>query len=233
MIMTMKHHCIEHSRQSISCSTESVVRWEQVFTVWWVLVHNLAGPAISLSFLTCGTACIFTSPWPMPNLLLVFPLREVPMSMPTCGIWRILGMACGMVLDTGIWLYSIGSGTIVGRLCGQTFYMGVVQSWTGTEANISLIKYLTQFPIVGNYTCSPLSIVIVALCTWVLVSGAKESSRFNNFMTVLNISVCLVCGLAGVGFGFVESRQFRVPMHQTDGRSCTRCRFGLFCLYWL
>jgi APA family basic amino acid/polyamine antiporter len=49
------------------------------------------------------------------------------------------------------------------------------------------IMYFTELPLFGpevDYTCSPLSIVIVAISTAVLLRGAKDSSTFNNLMTV-------------------------------------------------
>jgi len=56
---------------------------------------------------------------------------------------------------------------------------------------------LTKFPVYGDYTCSPLSTVIVIISTWILKSGAKESSKFNNIMTCFNIAILLVVVLGG------------------------------------
>ena len=40
-----------------------------------------------------------------------------------------------------------------------------------------------------EYECCPLAAVVILLCTSVLVTGAKESSRFNTAMTILNLTV--------------------------------------------
>ncbi len=55
------------------------------------------------------------------------------------------------------------------------------------------LSWLTELPLplpflAEDYsiTCSPLAMVIIGVCTLVLCKGAKESSRFNNAMTILN-----------------------------------------------
>jgi APA family basic amino acid/polyamine antiporter len=66
---------------------------------------------------------------------------------------------------------------------------------------IGWIEGLTEFAIFGEsveYTCSPLSMVIVILSTVVLLRGAKDSSRFNNIMTITNISILFLVIVAGL-----------------------------------
>lgn len=148
---------------------------------------QLAGPAISLSFLICGTACIFTS----------LAYAEFAARIPVTGsayvyAYVAFGEYWGWLVG---WFLTLGyafTASVVARS-----WADYVASFLNTSANIST-TWFTKFPILGDYTCSPLSIVIVALCTWVLVSGAKESSRFNNIMTMLNISVLLFVVLSGV-----------------------------------
>jgi APA family basic amino acid/polyamine antiporter len=57
---------------------------------------------------------------------------------------------------------------------------------------------LTEWNVVGDYTCSPLSMLLVYFMSVILLRGAKDSSRFNNVMTVLNIAVLLLVVLAGI-----------------------------------
>jgi APA family basic amino acid/polyamine antiporter len=148
---------------------------------------QLAGPAISLSFAICGSACIFTS----------LAYAEFAARIPLTGsayvyAYVAFGEYWGWLVG---WFLTLGYGftaSVVARSWGD-----YVASFARGVTGWSWLAYLTNFPIYGGYTCSPLSTVIVALCTWVLVSGAKESSRFNNFMTVLNISVLLFVVLAG------------------------------------
>ena len=85
-------------------------------------------------------------------------------------------------------------------LRGLPFFQsrGLKMSWL-TRMHLSWVPFISE-----SYTCSPLSIVIVAICTAVLVTGAKESSRFNNAMTVLNLAMLGFVVVAGVGSGTVE-----------------------------
>jgi len=64
-----------------------------------------------------------------------------------------------------------------------------------------LLENLTEFPLLGgtvNYTCSPLSLVVIGIGTWILLRGAKNSSLFNNLMTIANITVLLFVVMAGI-----------------------------------
>jgi amino acid transporter len=73
------------------------------------------------------------------------------------------------------------------------------------------LEYLTEFPLFGesvNYTCSPLSLVVIGLGTWVLLQGAKSSSFFNNVMTIANIAVLLLVIVAGITSDSVERGNF-------------------------
>ena len=67
---------------------------------------------------------------------------------------------------------------------------------------LTAIQYTTELPIFGtavSYTCSPLSVVIVWAGTLILLRGVKDSSTFNNVMTVMNISVLILVVIAGMG----------------------------------
>lgn len=69
------------------------------------------------------------------------------------------------------------------------------------------MENLTEFPLFGtsvDYTCSPLSIVVVGISTAILLRGAKDSTAFNNLMTIANISMLLMVVVAGMGSGSLE-----------------------------
>ena len=73
--------------------------------------------------------------------------------------------------------------------------------------NVKLAPWLTKLPIGvfgDDYTCCPLSMLIIGFCTVVLVTGVKESTRFNTAMTILNLLVLGLVLLAGVGTGAVN-----------------------------
>jgi amino acid transporter len=73
------------------------------------------------------------------------------------------------------------------------------------------LENLTELPLFGasvDYTCSPLSLVVIGVGTWVLLRGAKNSSLFNNVMTIANISVLLLVVVAGFVSGSVAPENF-------------------------
>ena len=66
---------------------------------------------------------------------------------------------------------------------------------------------MTEFPLLGTrvpYTCSLLSIVVIYVSTLFLLRGAKDSSRFNNAMTLLNISILALVIVAGLASDSVQ-----------------------------
>lgn len=136
------------------------------------------------------------------------------------------GEFCGWM--TG-WFLTLGYGftaSVVARSWAEyvaSFLRSTIDalSWTATSVDNDTssssssdsihhavpLEYLTKLPLSfvwKNYTCSPLSIVIIAICTLVNVLGAKESSRFNNSMTFLNLSVLSFVVLTGLGTEAVD-----------------------------
>ena len=153
----------------------------------------LAGPAITLSFLSCGTACVFTS-LAYAEFAARIPVTGSAYVYSYCTFGEIWGWLVG-------WNLTLGYGftaSVVARSWAE-----YVATWIGGFAqragysSLDWLAYLTKVPLYGDYTCSPLSMVVIALCTWILMAGAKESSRFNNFMTIFNIFVLLLVIVAG------------------------------------
>jgi len=159
---------------------------------------NLAGPAITLSFLACGIACIFTS-LAYAEFAARIPISGSAFVYAYCTFGEFIGWLIG-------WNLTLGYGftaSVTARSWAEylaALMIGIVEKWQG---NTTALHYLTKMPIpFTDTTCAPLSLVVVALCTFILMAGAKDSSRFNNFMTVLNIGILLFVVLAGV---FTES----------------------------
>ena len=74
-----------------------------------------------------------------------------------------------------------------------------------------LLENMTELQLFGpsvNYTCSPLSLVIIGLGTFVLLRGAKNSSIFNNVMTIANICMLLLVVVAGICSDSIEPDNF-------------------------
>lgn len=167
---------------------------------------KIAGPAISLSFLGCGMACILTS----------FCYAEFASRIPVTGsAFQYAYIAFGELFGWLVgWNLTLGYGfttSVVARAWGDylgdflrqaLISAGAAQGWR------DLIQWCTEFPLFGTgipYKCSFLSILIVYANTLVLLRGVKDSSRFNNAMTVLNIGILLLVILAGVFSDSVET----------------------------
>jgi APA family basic amino acid/polyamine antiporter len=161
---------------------------------------TLAGPAISLSFLGCGMACILTS----------FCYAEFASRIPVTGSAFVYAyIAFGEVWAWLVgWNLTLGYGfttSVVARAWGD--YLGNLLRQSLIQAGASpwwgqLVQYSTELPIFGtgvSYRCSPLSMLIVYINTVILLRGVKDSSRFNNAMTILNVSLLILVIVAGLG----------------------------------
>lgn len=167
---------------------------------------HLAGPSIALSFLLCGVACIFTS----------LSYAEFAARVPLAGsaytyAYVSFGELCGWLVGWNLTLGYAVSAAVVARSWAEyftTFIGGMLGVDDDGEGGVAaVLRWCTRapLPLFGeDYTCSPLSTVIIAICTAVLVTGAKESARFNTIMTALNLSVLAFVLFAGVGSGSVH-----------------------------
>ena len=166
---------------------------------------KIAGPSISLSFFGCGCACILTS----------FCYAEFASRIPVTGSAFVYAyIAFGELFAWLVgWNLTLGYGftvSVVARAWGD--YLGdfIRQSLVAAGASPwwrQLVEYSTEFPLFGtevSYTCSPLSTIIVYVNTLVLLRGVKDSSRFNNAMTVLNVGILCLVILSGLCSESVE-----------------------------
>lgn len=187
---------------------------------------QMAGPAIGLSFATCGVACILTS----------LCYADFASRFPVTGsafLYSYVAFGEGLAWIVG-WNLTLGYGfttSVVARAWAD--YVSHVlweaansAQWIQRSPWIGkLIQYASALPLFewsssahdpqGDsstdapertfYTCSPLSVLLVILGTLVLLRGAKDSSTFNNFMTVLNVGVLLLVILAGSGSVHVDN----------------------------
>ncbi len=159
---------------------------------------NIAGPAITLSFLFCGIACMFTS-----MCYAEFAAR-IPLSGSAYTFTYVaFGELCGWIVGWNLTLgYAISAAAVARSWAVYVVsFLSSLLEWQ----NISTthLSWLTKAPIAflaADYTCCPFSVVIIAFCTLILVTGVRESSHFNNIITIINFSdlgfVCLHDGRA-------------------------------------
>jgi APA family basic amino acid/polyamine antiporter len=165
---------------------------------------EIAGPAIALSFGLCGAACVFTA----------LAYGEFAARIPVTGsayvyAYVTFGEFVAWLVGWSLTLNYAFSASVVARSWGE-YLAAFLRGLPYFQSRGLKMRWLTRMklswlPLVPkSYTCSPLSIVIVVICTAVLVTGAKESSRFNNAMTVLNLGILGFVVFAGLGSGTVE-----------------------------
>lgn len=177
---------------------------------------HLAGPGIAVSFLLCGLACCFTS-LSYAEFAARVPLAGSAYTFTYVSFGELAGWLVGWNLTLG---YAI-SASAVARSWAE-YVVGFIEGlpWfveqKGGEASSSsfatvLLRWSIHAPVPswlggdGEYDCCPLAAIIIALCTLILVTGAKESSRFNTAMTLLNLSILGFVVLAGMGSGTIHS----------------------------
>lgn len=166
---------------------------------------KLAGPAIALSFLGCGLSCTLTA----------FAYAEFSSLIPASGSAYIYTyVAFGEVYAFCVgWNLILGYGftaSVAARAWAD--YVGdFLVKMTGATW---IIPYFTEVAVFGEdveYTCSPLSIVIVVLSTIVLLRGAKDSSTFNNLICITNLSFLALIVLSALATGSVEEENL-IPL---------------------
>eukprot|EP00560_Eucampia_antarctica_P009780 CAMPEP_0197829504 /NCGR_PEP_ID=MMETSP1437-20131217/5988_1 /TAXON_ID=49252 ORGANISM="Eucampia antarctica, Strain CCMP1452" /NCGR_SAMPLE_ID=MMETSP1437 /ASSEMBLY_ACC=CAM_ASM_001096 /LENGTH=628 /DNA_ID=CAMNT_0043431239 /DNA_START=15 /DNA_END=1901 /DNA_ORIENTATION=- len=163
---------------------------------------RIAGPAISISFLICGVACIFTS-LTYAELAGRIPVAGSAYAFTYVAFGELAAWLVGWNMTLG---YGISS-AVVARSWAE--YLVSFTNQVSHSDNIKrVMNWLVAAPIPfiakEDYTCSPLSIVIIGLCTVILVSGSKESTSFNNLITIINLSMLGLVVILGLGSGSVE-----------------------------
>jgi len=175
---------------------------------------QIAGPAISASFVICGSACILTS----------LAYAEFASRIPVAGsaftyVYVAFGEFSAWLIG---WNLILGYGfttSVVARAWADytgDFFVKLARSRFGAStARSNLIWFLelmTEWYPFGaededlqqhdndnsGYSFSLLSILIVVVNTWILLRGVKDSATFNNVMTVLNVSVLGLVVLSGL-----------------------------------
>ena len=182
---------------------------------------KVAGPAISLSFALCGIACCFTS-LGYAEFAARVPLAGSAYTFTYVSFGELAGWLVGWNLTLG---YAVSAAAVSRSWAVYVagFFHGLLRvnnNSNGLEIEPTLLETIqiaadnvlqwlvrAPFPnLVGgqDYECCPLAAVVILLCTSVLVTGAKESSRFNTVMTILNLSVLGIVVVAGWTTGNVR-----------------------------
>ena len=163
-----------------------------IFVLTGTGAYYHAGPALSLSFIIAGIACVFAA----------LCYSEFASVLPVEG--SAYAYAYGTIGEILAWI--IGWGLVLEYAMGS---MTVAVSWSGyfnkflKMFGIVLPDWLTTDP--SSYTGSGFSMnlpafFIVLLVVGILVRGTKGAAKANNFIVILKVAAVLFVIIAGLFF---------------------------------
>ncbi|HET6883212.1 MAG TPA: amino acid permease [Pirellulales bacterium] len=164
-----------------------------IFALVGEAAHHTAGPALMLSFVVAGVACVFAA----------LCYAEFASMAPVAGsaytyAYMTLGELFAWIIGWDLVLeYAVGAAT-------------VAHSWSGylrdlLKDHVQLPKLIAEAPIKfdhGHYVWTGslfdgMALAVVAVVTTVLVLGIRESARFNATMVVVKVSIVLFAIVVG------------------------------------
>jgi APA family basic amino acid/polyamine antiporter len=181
-----------------------------IFILTGVAAHERTGPALMLSFVLAGLACVFAA----------LCYAEFASMVPVAGsaytyAYATLGELFAWIIGWDLILeYAVGSATVAHGWSAhfQEFIPIFHEGWSAIPAKIPEIfrsapyNYCmnvgpdcphTGFVPTGSYFDLP-AVLITFLLTIVLVKGIKESASFNAFMVAIKLVIVLmVIGIGG------------------------------------
>ncbi len=165
-----------------------------IFVLTGIAAHDKTGPALMLSFVVSGLACVVAA----------LCYAEFASMVPVAGsaytyAYATLGELFAWIIGWDLVLeYGVGSATVAH---GWSHYFqdfvgifGVHLPATLTNAPFDFIE--GHFARTGSIIDLP-AIVITAIITWVLVVGIKESASLNATMVIIKLAVVLFVIVVG------------------------------------
>jgi len=173
-----------------------------------------AGPAISLSFALCGIACCFTS-LSYAEFAARVPLAGSAYTFTYVSFGELAGWLVGWNLTLG---YAVSAAAVsrswavyVSQFVQGLFPKDSSSATTSSSSSMitvldTILQWLVKAPLpyYNQQDCCLLAAIVIILCTIVLIKGAKESTKFNTIMTILNLSVLGFVVVAGLVTGSVR-----------------------------
>jgi len=175
-----------------------------IFVITGKAAHDTAGPALVVSFVVAGMACIFSA----------LCYAEFASMAPVAGsaytyAYATLGELFAWVIGWDLILeYTVAAATVAH---GWSKYFQKFIGMFDIEVSRTLCKAPFDFDPsgaakglipTGSWFDLP-ALVIVVILTIVLVVGIRESSRFNNTMVAIKLAVVLL--VIGAGIFYVKS----------------------------
>ena len=167
-----------------------------IFVATGSAAHNVAGPALMLSYVVAGMTCIFAA----------LCYAEFASMVPVAGsaytyAYATMGELVAWIMGWDLVLeYAVGSATVAN---GWSGYFQSVLAKFGLHLPAALsgppIVYDTatgHFIQTAGFVNLP-AVLVVAVVTAVLVKGIQESAKFNSAMVVLKLAAVLFVILVG------------------------------------
>ncbi len=163
-----------------------------IFVLTGVAAAEHAGPALIISFILSGLACVFAA----------LCYAEFASTVPVSGSaytysYATFGELIAWILGWDLILeYGLASSAVASGWSG--YFQGLIAGF-----GIHLPKALTSAydPANGTYIDVP-AIAIVLIITLLLTQGVKKSARFNSIMVIIKLAVVLL--FIGVGVWYVK-----------------------------
>jgi APA family basic amino acid/polyamine antiporter len=167
-----------------------------IFVLTGIGAHDKAGPALTMSFVTAGIACVFAA----------FCYAEFASMVPVAGsaytyAYATLGELFAWIIGWDLILeYAVGSATVAH---GWSHYFQDFLSIFGVHLpkalTIAPFDYdtgLARFVATGSVVDLP-AILITAAVTIILVKGIRESATFNATMVGIKLAIVLFVIILG------------------------------------
>ena len=167
-----------------------------IFVLTGVAAHDKVGPALSLSFVVAGAACIFAA----------LCYAEFASMVPVAGsaytyAYATLGELFAWIIGWDLVLeYAVGSATVAH---GWSHYLqdfigilGIKLPHVFTNAPFDFNPATGQIAATGTIIDLP-ALVIAGIITVVLVIGIRESASFNAAMVIVKVAIVLFVIVVG------------------------------------
>ncbi len=179
-----------------------------IFVLIGEVAHQKAGPAVMLSFVVAGTACLFAA----------LCYAEFASMVPVAGsaytyAYATLGELMAWIIGWDLVLeYAVGSATVASGWSGY-FQKLLALAFNGYHLPPSIaaapIRYIAEtgkFEATNSYLNLP-AFLITMIITIILVRGIQESVRFNAAMVIVKLAV--VAFVIGVGAFYVDPKNWQ------------------------
>lgn len=175
-----------------------------IFVLTGVAAHDKAGPAIILSFVVAGIACVFAA----------LCYAEFASMVPVAGsaytyAYATLGEMFAWIIGWDLILeYAVASATVAH---GWSHYFqdfigifGIKIPFTMTRAPLDFKPETGLLTATGTLIDLP-AIIIAAIITLILVKGIKESAVFNSTMVIIKLVIVFLVIILGAMYINVEN----------------------------